>query len=153
MSLGVCGLAIPSELGTLPLRSQTQGVIGMTQVFFGWVVIFTTPYMINPDAGNLGGKVMFVFFGFGLIFSVLLFLYLPETKGLSYEEVCCPKFKLGRLMDQIDYCFNTKTNARKFQEVARSFRAERELQGGNQDSDGEKAIHQPIVTENAKDSI
>jgi len=43
--------------------------------------------MINPDSGNLGGKVMFVFFGFGVIFSVLLFLYLPETKGLSYEEV------------------------------------------------------------------
>jgi len=125
----------------------------MTQVFFGWVVIFTTPYMINPDSGNLGGKVMFVFFGFGVIFSVLLFLYLPETKGLSYEEVRCPHFKKGRLTGKIDYCFSTKTNARKFQEVAKSFRAERELQSGTQDFNGEKATVQPIVTETAKDSI
>lgn len=91
MSLGVCGLAIPSELGTLPLRSQTQGIIGTTQAFFGWLIIFVVPYMINPDAGNLGGKVCFVFFGFGVVVTVLLFLFMPETKGLSYEDVCSPK--------------------------------------------------------------
>jgi Sugar (and other) transporter len=87
MTLGVCGLAIPSELGTLPLRTQTQGVIAATQAVAGWVILFTVPYMINPDAGNLGGKVGFVFFGFGVICTVLLFFFLPETKGLSFEDV------------------------------------------------------------------
>jgi hypothetical protein len=87
MTLGVCGLAIPSELGTLPLRTQTQGVIAATQAFAGWLILFVTPYMINPDAGNLGGKVGFVFFGFGVICTVLLYFFLPETKGLSFDEV------------------------------------------------------------------
>jgi MFS transporter, SP family, general alpha glucoside:H+ symporter len=43
--------------------------------------------MINPDAGNLGGKVGYVFAGGGVIFTSLLFLYLPETKGLTTDEV------------------------------------------------------------------
>ena len=87
MSLGVCGLAQASELGSLPLRSQTQGLIGFVQNLCGWTVLFTIPYMINPDAGNLGGKAGYVFFGTGIIVTILLFLYCPETKGLSYDEV------------------------------------------------------------------
>lgn len=96
MSLGVCGLAQASEIGSLPLRSETQGLIGFTQTFCGWLVIFTIPYMINPDAGNLGGKAGYVFFGTGVIVTTLLFLYCPETKGLSYDEVHC--FRKLRLM-------------------------------------------------------
>lgn len=43
--------------------------------------------MINPDEGNLGAKVGFVFFGLGIIGSVLFYLYIPETKGLNFDEV------------------------------------------------------------------
>ena len=87
MSLGVCGLAQASEIGSLPLRSQTQGLIGFTQTLSGWLIIFTIPYMINPDAGNLGGKAGFVFFGLGVFVTVSLYLWCSETKGLSYNEV------------------------------------------------------------------
>jgi hypothetical protein len=78
---------VASEIGSLPLRSHTQGVIGLTQVFSGWVIIFTIPYIINPDAGNLGGKIGYMFFGLGILVTVLLYFYCPETKGLSYDEV------------------------------------------------------------------
>jgi hypothetical protein len=87
VSIGVCGFAVASEIGSLPLRSHTQGVIGLTQVFSGWVIIFTIPYIINPDAGNLGGKIGYMFFGLGILVTVLLYFYCPETKGLSYDEV------------------------------------------------------------------
>ena len=87
MSLGVCGLAQASEIGSLPLRSQTQGLIGFTQSLCGWLVLFTIPYMINPDAGNLGGKAGYVVFGMGVIITLVLYLYCPEMKGLSYDEV------------------------------------------------------------------
>ena len=87
MSLGVCALAQASEIASLPLRSQTQGLIGCTQSVSSWVVLFTIPYMINPDAGNLGGKVGYIFFGVGVIITLMLYLYCPETKGLSYDEV------------------------------------------------------------------
>lgn len=35
---------------------------------------------INPDAGNLGGKVGFVFLGTGLIAAIGGFFLYPETK-------------------------------------------------------------------------
>lgn len=43
--------------------------------------------MINPDAGNLGGKVGFVFAGFGIPLCIAFFFLIPETRGLSFEEV------------------------------------------------------------------
>jgi hypothetical protein len=87
VSVGTTGFVFASELSTLPLRTYTQGIIGLCQAGFGWVVGFVIPYCINPDAGNLGGKVAYIFFGFGVILSVLTFLYLPETKGLTIDEV------------------------------------------------------------------
>jgi hypothetical protein len=44
--------------------------------------------MINPDAGALGGKVGFVFAGLGVPLCILFYFLMPETKGLSFEEVC-----------------------------------------------------------------
>lgn len=43
--------------------------------------------MINPDAGDLGAKVGFVFAGLGIPLIILFYFFIPETKGLSFEEV------------------------------------------------------------------
>lgn len=43
--------------------------------------------MINPDEGNLGGNVAFIFFGLTLLLTVFAFFYYPETKGRSFEEI------------------------------------------------------------------
>lgn len=43
--------------------------------------------MINPDAGNLGAKVGFVFAAFGVIFSISFFFLIPETRGMAFHEV------------------------------------------------------------------
>jgi hypothetical protein len=49
--------------------------------------------MINPDAGNLGAKVGFVFAGLGLPLCVAIYFMVPETMGLSYDDVRkTPKF-------------------------------------------------------------
>lgn len=45
------------------------------------------PYMINPDDGNLGGNVAFVFFGLLLFCTTFVWFYYPETKGRSFEEI------------------------------------------------------------------
>ena len=42
---------------------------------------------INPDAGHLGGKFGFIFFGLGLIVSILGWWLYPETKGVRLKRL------------------------------------------------------------------
>ena len=87
LTLGPVGVACASEISTLPLRATVQGILFIAQISSIWVVGFIVPYIINPDAANLGAKIAYMFFGTGVIFSILLYLYIPETKGLSFEDV------------------------------------------------------------------
>jgi len=91
LTIGPVGVACASEISTLPLRATVQGILFIAQITCSWVVGFTVPYIINPDAGNLGAKIAYIFFGLGIIFCVLLYLYIPETKGLSFEDVAPSK--------------------------------------------------------------
>ena len=86
--MGSVGFAIAAEIPTPPLRPTTISISTVFNVFIGWLIGFISPYMINPDAGDMGGKVGFVFFGLGLPLCVLFFFFIPETKGLTFEEVC-----------------------------------------------------------------
>ena len=43
--------------------------------------------MINPDEGNMGGNIAFIFFGLTFLLSIFAFFYYPETKGRSFEEI------------------------------------------------------------------
>lgn len=44
---------------------------------------------INPDAGNLGGRVGFIFLGTGLVAAIGGWFLYPETKVLSYVIIAC----------------------------------------------------------------
>src|ERR1700761_7761339 len=48
---------------------------------------FVLPYLFNPDKANLGAKVTFIFGALSVLSIVYLFLYQPETAGLSYERL------------------------------------------------------------------
>lgn len=64
---------------------------------------FALPYAINPDEGNLGGKIAFVF-GSVLVFAVVfIFFFVPESKGRTYIE--------------LDELWAQKIPARKFQQT------------------------------------
>jgi hypothetical protein len=90
LTLGAVGFAIGSEVTSLPLRASTQSIVGFTQGFAGWLVGFVSPFLINPDAGNLGAKVGFVFAGLGVPLCVIFYFLIPETKGLSFDDVSTP---------------------------------------------------------------
>lgn len=46
-----------------------------------------TPYVVDPDKGNLGPKVFFIW-GSTCTFCLLFaYFFVPETKGLSLEQV------------------------------------------------------------------
>lgn len=87
LSIGATGFVLASEIATMRLRAATQGFITITNSLWGLIMQFTVPYMINPDAGNLGGKVGFIFLGTGLIASVGGWYLFPETRGLSFERI------------------------------------------------------------------
>ena len=87
LSVGATGFVLASEIATLRLRGTTQGLITITNAVWGLIMQFTIPYMINPDAGNLGGKIGFIFLGTGLIAAFGGWCLYPETKGISFEKM------------------------------------------------------------------
>lgn len=103
LSIGATGFVLASEIATMRLRGATQGLITITNAIWGLIMQFTVPYMINPDAGNLGGKVGFIFLGTGLIAAVGGWYLYPETKGVSFEK--------------LDELYASKTPPRHFKRV------------------------------------
>ncbi|EGY22465.1 general alpha-glucoside permease [Verticillium dahliae VdLs.17] len=48
---------------------------------------FISPFMFNPDYGNLKAKIGFVFGAFMFIFAILAYFFVPETRRRTYEEL------------------------------------------------------------------
>ncbi|KAK9360835.1 hypothetical protein V1504DRAFT_391428, partial [Lipomyces starkeyi] len=103
LSLGSTGFVMASELSTLTLRAQTQSLVAATDSAVAGIFGFTISYMINPDAGNMGGKVGFVFFAMGVFVCIGYYFFIPETKGLSFDDM--------------DWLYAQKVSPRKFQEA------------------------------------
>ncbi|EXA48882.1 hypothetical protein FOVG_02221 [Fusarium oxysporum f. sp. pisi HDV247] len=92
-----------AELASYRVRSRVQGLSNIMLVVWQWVIGFIFPYMFNPDAGNLGGKVSFVFGGVTFLAFIILFIWLPETKG--------------RTPTQLNRLYDMKVNPRYFSKI------------------------------------
>jgi hypothetical protein len=77
------------ELSSYKLRQLTQSISIIMQAFTSWLFAFVTPYMYNvgSGSGNLGAKTGLVFMGSSILLFVMTFLWIPETQGLSTEEI------------------------------------------------------------------
>lgn len=103
MSLGPAAYVTASEVGTSSLREKTMavsvrfcfpkrsGCTDMSQtginVIVGFVVVFTTPYLLNTDYAGLGPKLGYVWGAFSLAGAVWVWLCMPELKGRNLEEI------------------------------------------------------------------
>lgn len=63
------------------------------------------PYAINPDQGNLRGKLAFVFLGTALPCCVYAHFCLPEMKGRTFEELDVMFARKVRTKDFKSYIF------------------------------------------------
>ena len=54
---------------------------------FTWFFIFIIAYIYNVDAGDPGAKTGFVFMGTGIVFTAISWWLIPDTAGLTMEEV------------------------------------------------------------------
>jgi hypothetical protein len=53
----------------------------------GLIVNSAIPYVVTPDEANLKDKVGSVFGGLGAITTAWAFIYVPELKGRTFEEI------------------------------------------------------------------
>jgi hypothetical protein len=130
LSIGATGFVLASEIATMRLRAATQGLITITNSVWGLIMQFTVPYMINPDAGNLGGKVGFIFLATGLIAGIGGWYLFPETKGLSFQK--------------LDELYAAKVPARHFKTAAK----ESVIQLPAEDSKGGDVLKEEVHMEN-----
>ncbi|KAM0287400.1 hypothetical protein ACHAQH_000350 [Verticillium albo-atrum] len=99
-TVGAITWAISAEVSSTRMRAKTQSLATMTNAISSWIMGFITPYLINNDQANLGGKAGFVWFGLSLIGLVWVWIDVPEFKGRDFAA--------------IDFLFEEKTPARQF---------------------------------------
>ncbi|CRK30939.1 hypothetical protein BN1723_003692 [Verticillium longisporum] len=87
LTIGAMAFAILGEASSTVLRAKTISLATATQTICGIVMSIAIPYMVNPDEANLRGKVGFIFGGLSLIDTAGAFFYVPELKGLTFDEI------------------------------------------------------------------
>ncbi|KAH6684802.1 general substrate transporter [Halenospora varia] len=87
LTLGAMAFVILGETSSAALRARTTALATATQAVFGIAMNFAIPYMVNPDSGDLKGKVGFVFGGLAAVATVGSFFYVPELKGRTFGEI------------------------------------------------------------------
>ena len=79
--------AIFCEVSATRVRSKTVAVATAAQALVGIIMTVAIPYLINPDAADLGGKLGFFFGGLSIPCLVWCYFRVPELKGRTYEEL------------------------------------------------------------------
>lgn len=79
--------AVKAETSALRLRAKSQGVGELFQNVVSIIFNIVLPYMYNPDAGYLRGKMGFIWAGFCALAAALTWLYVPEMKGRSVLDI------------------------------------------------------------------
>merc|ERR1719359_1697095 len=75
------------EIFPLPIRSRGVGLSTASNWLWNTIIAVITPYMVGEDKGNLRSSVFFIWGGLCTAAFVYAYLLIPETKGLSLEQV------------------------------------------------------------------
>lgn len=75
------------EIFPLPIRSRGVGLSTASNWLWNTIIAVITPYMVGEDKGNLRSSVFFVWGGLCTCAFVYSYFLVPETKGLSLEQV------------------------------------------------------------------
>ncbi|KAL2352556.1 general substrate transporter [Cryomyces antarcticus] len=75
------------EIFPLPIRSRGVGLSTASNWLWNCIIAVITPYMVGTDKGNLGAKVFWVWGSLCCCCLAYAYFLVPETKGLSLEQV------------------------------------------------------------------
>ncbi|RDA95478.1 hypothetical protein CP533_5393 [Ophiocordyceps camponoti-saundersi (nom. inval.)] len=78
---------VTGEIFPLPIRSRGVGLSTASNWLWNTIIAVITPYMVGEDRGNLKSSVFFVWGGLCTCAFVYAYFLIPETKGLSLEQV------------------------------------------------------------------
>ncbi|KAL8290637.1 hypothetical protein RQP46_002895 [Phenoliferia psychrophenolica] len=75
------------EIFPLPIRSRGVALSTASNWLWNAIITVITPYMVGKDKGNLKSSVFFIWGGLCAAAFVYSYFLVPETKGLSLEQV------------------------------------------------------------------
>ncbi|CZS89246.1 probable monosaccharide transporter [Rhynchosporium agropyri] len=75
------------EIFPLPIRSRGVGLSTASNWLWNTIISVITPYMVGSEHGNLKSSVFFVWGGLCTAAFIYAYFLVPETKGLSLEQV------------------------------------------------------------------
>ncbi|KJX97687.1 monosaccharide transporter like protein [Zymoseptoria brevis] len=75
------------EIFPLPIRSRGVGLSTASNWLWNTIIAVITPYMVGEDEGNLKSSVFFVWGALCTFAFIYTYFIVPETKGLSLEQV------------------------------------------------------------------
>ncbi len=87
LTIGPLCFVILSETSSAKLRGKTIAISTAINALINVACAVGIPYALNPDQGNMRGKLAFVFFGVTLPCLAWCFLSLPEMKGRTFDEL------------------------------------------------------------------
>lgn len=78
---------ILGEVAASRVKEKTNQLAVAISVLTTFVVSFTIPYLLNAPYANLGAKVGFIYGSICVVSVICAFLFVPEMKGRSLEEI------------------------------------------------------------------
>ena len=76
-----------AEMHSVRLRTYGQAFVITVNDIFQFASSFWTPYMINPQYGNMGTNIGYFYFGLELALFAIFFLVVPENARLTLEQI------------------------------------------------------------------
>lgn len=99
-TVGAVTWTLSAEVSSIQMRARTQSLATISNALVSWAMNFITPYLINTDSANLGGKAAFVWGALSILSFVWVWFEVPEVKDRSFAA--------------LDYLFEQVTPTRKF---------------------------------------
>ena len=89
MTWGPAAWVIVGEVFPLPIRSRGVGLSTSSNWFWNCIIGVITPYLVGTGKGdaNLGSNIFFMWGGLCCVSLCFVYFLVPETKGLSLEQV------------------------------------------------------------------
>ncbi|KAJ4127871.1 hypothetical protein NW768_008151 [Fusarium equiseti] len=87
VGVGSTVYTLAGEVPTSALRTKTIAISISISSAVNTFWAFVAPYIFNPEYANLKAKIGFIFGAFMVIFAVMAFFWVPETRMRSYEEL------------------------------------------------------------------